>query len=220
MRPYLGLALLCALAAPWSVAALESRLPTHLLVQMPLLVVAGALLAPLLERVCRAPAHGGPGMALAIAAASVCMLPRSMDAAFESAWADAAKFAALTLGVGMPLARSWPLLGAVARGFLLGNFLPMLYVLGWLYTSAPMRVCSYYLKEDQAHAGVALFCIASALTLWLTARCFMPAPSGIPKVGIPESGRPESDRVEARHAATVRSADDAPLLASGVTTLI
>ena len=191
-RRVAGLALLALLLAPWSLSALEARLFLHLLVQMPLLVIAGALLAPVTPRrgakrdvaeareqraLAHAAGSGGPGVALAVFVALFWMLPRSMDAALSSGEIEAAKLATLPLAVGLPLAHSWPRLGSVARGFLLGNLPPMLAVLSWLYTSAPTRVCSYYLSSDQARTGQAFAALAICVAVYLVVRAFRPAHS-------------------------------------------
>jgi len=93
----------------------------------------------------------------------VWMLPRMLDAALQSPLVEAAKFTAVPLLVGVPLALSWPLLPPVARGFIWANLISHASVLGWLYTVAPNRLCTRYLYDQQALVGVALLIVAMAL---------------------------------------------------------
>ena len=172
-RAALGVGLLGVLATPSVVATLEGSLVSHLLIQMPLLALAGFLSGPAIAARL-APSHGGTPTVTAIGVALYWMLPRSMDAALDQASVDFAKFATLFGGVGVPLALGWPRLPYVARTFLLANLIPMLAVLGWLYTSAPVRVCNYYLVDDQVLAGRCLLALALAGGLWAIGRAFWP----------------------------------------------
>lgn len=137
----------------------------HVLVQMPALVIAGALLGLrlTLPKTC-----AGAALILALTTAAIWMLPRSVDAALIS-WAGmAAKFLTLPLFCGAPLALSWPKIGPVLRGFLKGQALSMLLVLGFLYTHAPLRICKSYLVDDQLRLGVGFVYVACGLALiWL-----------------------------------------------------
>jgi len=97
---------------------------------------------PLLERFDR---HGIATILAALFTLAFWMLPRSLDAAL-----------------------AWPRLPGVARGFVFGNLLSMLAVLGWLYLAAPVRVCNFYLTGDQSLTGKGLLLLAAAGGLyWL-----------------------------------------------------
>lgn len=141
---------------------------THMLVQMPLLALAGFVAAGALPQRWRTGLHrfaGGP-LPLALAAmlaSSYWMLPRALDAALVDAWAETAKFASLPLLVGAPLALAWERLGSIGRGFVWTNFFSMLAVLGWLYIAAPVRLCNNYLVDEQASAGWSMVYLALAL---------------------------------------------------------
>jgi hypothetical protein len=139
----------------------------QMLVQLPLLAVSGFCVGKGLLRG-RNPlwnADGLPGLISAVAVSLVWMLPRSMDAALASSAVELVKFVSLPLLVGVPVAASWPHAHPVARGFVLANLLSKLAVLGWLYTTAPVRVCDYYLASDQPIAGAALFALTALLGL-------------------------------------------------------
>ncbi|AAV97316.1 membrane protein, putative (plasmid) [Ruegeria pomeroyi DSS-3] len=160
----------CVLAAPAFFTALALRWGAaespiqHVLIQMPLLVLAGALLAWNLK------ARRDWALPLFILALSVFlfwMLPRSVDWALTRA-GEVAKLVSLPLLLGVPLRLSWPWLGPVLRGFLQANALSMLGVLGFLYIHAPIRICNSYLVSDQQDLGVGFLIAAAGLTcLWV-----------------------------------------------------
>jgi hypothetical protein len=161
-----GLLLYIVLLAPPVAAWLEGSMVGHMLVQIPLLALAGSLVAH--------GASGGrgavfagfntggvPGLLVALFAAAAWMLPRMLDAALRSALVEAAKFITVPLLVGAPLALSWPLLPPVARGVVWANLISHAAVLGWLYSVAPNRLCTRYLLDQQATLGTTLLIVAA-----------------------------------------------------------
>lgn len=135
----------------------------HVLVQFPLLAIAGYLLA----YGHRVPAAAvGPLLILALTAAAIWMLPRSVDAALSNPVWHLAKFVTLPLALGVPLALSWPAIGPVLRGFLKAQTVSMLLFLGFLYTHAPVRICNSYLVDDQIRLGMGFAWAALVLTVW------------------------------------------------------
>jgi hypothetical protein len=171
-----GLLLIGALGLPSMRRVLEANMVTHMLVQIPLLAAAGVLLAsslgPRVRRRLEAIADAWPGMLAVWFASSYWMLPRALDAALVSPVTELAKFCSLPLLVGLPLALSWPRLGAVGRGFVLANAISMLGVIGWLYREAPVRLCNYYLIDQQVLLGNALLTFALLLGLACAVRAF------------------------------------------------
>jgi hypothetical protein len=169
-----GIVLLAALAAAPLRAMLEARMATHMLVQLPLLAIAGALLVhPLVPRLQARLQHvDGNGIAtalVAVFASSYWMLPRALDAALSQPWVEFAKFVTLPLLVGGPVRLAIGRLSAVSVGFFLANVLSMWAAAGWLYRAFPARLCNYYLIEDQILAGSLLVLLATALAaLWLS----------------------------------------------------
>ena len=146
----------------------------HMLVQIPLLAIAGWLIARPAARAGRAElggfnAVGVPGLLIAAFAVVVWMLPRMLDAALSSTLVEAAKFTTVPLLIGAPLALSWPLLPHVARGFIWANLVSHAAVLGWLYSVAPNRLCTRYLFDQQAVLGAALLVVALAMLFGLAA---------------------------------------------------
>ena len=155
-----GVLFLLALTLRWAVD--ESPIQ-HVLIQMPLLVLAGVALAWNLK-VGRHRAL--PLFILAFSVFLFWMQPRSVDWALTGT-GEVAKFVTLPLLLGVPLRLSWPLLGPLLRGFLQANALSMLGVLGFLYIHAPIRICNSYLVSDQQNLGVGFLITPAGLTcLW------------------------------------------------------
>ena len=168
----LGLALCVVLAWPPLRHALEASMWRHMVLQFPLLMAAGALLAAALPprargAVARWNAHGIAGLVLVACVLAVLMVPRVLDLVLVSAPVEAAKCAALLLaGAGLRL--SWRAAGLVVQGFFLGNMLPMTAVVGQLYIDSPLRLCNAYLLDDQARLGAWLVTAAALLAVgWL-----------------------------------------------------
>ena len=145
----------------------------HVLVQMPLLAVAGYFL----------PHHFtlprtavGPVLILALVTCAIWMLPRSVDAALSDMGWHLAKFVTLPLGFGLTLSLSWPVIGPVLRGFIKAQVISMLLVLGFLYTHAPIRICNSYLVDDQHRLGLGFVTVALGLSLWWIIPAFLGKP--------------------------------------------
>ena len=150
----------------------------HMLVQFPLLMLCGALLAhglsamtkPALMR--RMPvggwnAHGITGLFASALALALLMVPRALDLALVNPWLELVKMAILVAS-GAAIYVSWRPAGWLVQGFFLGQMLPMMAVAGSLYESSPVRVCNAYLLDDQALLGKWLVWIAVGIALaWL-----------------------------------------------------
>jgi len=172
-----ALLLIGGLALPASRAALESSMATHMLVQIPLLAIGGVLFGlavpPRVQRVIL-PYNGGgvPGLLLFVFVSSYWMLPRALDGALASPIMELAKFFSLPLLAGLTLALSWPRASLVGRGFIVANAISMLAVVGWLYRVSPVRLCNYYLMDQQVTLGNALLWLALLLGFAFGARLF------------------------------------------------
>lgn len=181
------------LAVPPLRGWLEAGMVSHMLVQLPLLVGLGAAAVAWLpagwrRRLDGCNAAGLPLTLLALFSAAYWMLPRSLDAALNAPPMELAKFLSLPLLVGMPLALSWRRLPAIGRGFLWSNLISMLVVLGWLYSAAPVRVCTNYLVDQQQLLGRSLLLLALGLASWLAGRVLFGAGPGC-AVQRPRPGR-------------------------------
>lgn len=169
-KAWLGAALWLALTLAPVRALLEASMTLQMLVQMPLLALAGWWLAALLPPpwrtgLARWNHHGINGFLLASLTGMLWMVPRMLDEAIDQPWVTLAKFASLPLLLGMPLALSWPRAGFVLRGVVLLEAVATAWRLGWLYLASPSRLCSRYLLEDQQRLGQALLLLGAALCL-------------------------------------------------------
>lgn len=175
-----GGALLAAGCVSWPLRdVLEAGMATHMLVQFPLLLLAGALLQPASSAGSEAGAPFGPGadwnrlgiagLAFAACVLALTMVPRLLDLALVDARVEAVKIVVL-LAAGAALRASWPRAGLVVQGFFLGNVLPMTAVAGTLYQDAPERLCNGYRLDEQVLVGTLLVALAVATALtWLVA---------------------------------------------------
>ncbi len=153
----LGLLVVTLLALPAARAALELSMWRHMVLQAPLWMLAGALLAGALDQRARASvarwnADGTTGLLYATLVLALLMVPRVLDLALVRPAIEAAKCAALVLA-GAALRQSWRPAGLVVQGFFLGNVLPMTAVVGQLYIDSPIRVCNAYLLDGPGPAG-------------------------------------------------------------------
>lgn len=174
--------LVAALALPSLRESLEQLMVTHMLVQIPLLALAGAVSAGALpaawrRRISAWNRGGVSGATLALIASSWWMVPRALDLALSSPAMEVTKFVTLPLLVGLPLRLSWRPLGVMGRGFVLANVLPMWAVVGWMYVVAPVRVCNFYLLDQQVSAGVGLLIGSAAVAAVTGALAFRDATS-------------------------------------------
>jgi hypothetical protein len=151
---------------------------THMLVQLPLLALAGALLASpfraSLDRLVDRIDPSGIATALvAVFASGYWMLPRALDSALADPVMEAVKFLSLPLLVGAPVVVCRERLSSIAAGFFVANVLSMWAAAGWLYRAYPARLCNFYLIDDQIRAGDALLWISVTLAaLWLSSFFF------------------------------------------------
>ena len=175
-----GRAWVAVALAAWAAVALtpfgtwlESRLLSHVLVEIPLLVAVGFVLGQRIEphwRKALEPLNGAgiPGILLVTFALAFWMIPRWLDASLQAPAVAAAKYASLVALAGMPLAWSWRRLHPIARALVKIEFLAMCFRLGWLYLISPDRLCNSYLLDDQVLLGRGLLVLGVALSItWL-----------------------------------------------------
>lgn len=200
LQGLMGAGLLGLLALPWSRAGLESTMSGHMLVQIPLLVLAGVLLGGAVStrwRAVLAPwnRYGLTGLVLALFTLVYWMLPRNLDLALGSGGAELAKFVFLPVLAGLSLRLSWSALGVIGRGVVWSQLVANLAVMGWLYLEAPVRLCTRYLVSDQEAVGRHLLLLALALAVGLATWAFLAvSPTG------GDGGRPDRPRAPAPFA--------------------
>jgi len=145
----------------------------HMLVQMPLLVLGGWLVAghfgarqtpDFLERFNR---FGLTGFIAATLIAGYWMIPSAIDRAVVMPGTDFAKIITLWL-CGAALRHSMQRAPMLVQVFFLGYTLPMMVWLGLYFATTDLRLCNAYSLESQLAAGKALVVLASAAgALWL-----------------------------------------------------
>jgi hypothetical protein len=168
----IGASVLFIVAFPHVRHLLEESMRLHMLVQYPLVMLAGALLGRAFPQVLGSKlsawnALGFTGLVAALLFTTVLMIPRVLDLALIDMRVEIAKFAAL-LFVGAVLPASWCAAGPVVQAFFLGGLLPMTIAVGTLYQDAPLRLCNAYRLDDQRALGGLLVYFAIALAaVWL-----------------------------------------------------
>lgn len=160
-------ALLFLLAWPGMRQALEASMTRHMLVQYPLLMLAGWLVAGAVPgrwqtRLNLWNAHGISGLFAVALMFAILMIPRVLDLALVDGRIEILKYLAL-LACGAAIRLSWRPAGLLVQGFFLGNVLPMMAVVGNLYETSPLRVCNAYLLDDQVRLGQMLVWVAAAI---------------------------------------------------------
>ena len=163
-----GLAL-CLLALPVARLFLEASMTRHMLVQFPLLALigfwfAGALPRNWMRRLNLWNGYGISGLFASALLLAILMIPRVLDLALVDGRIELVKWLALLL-CGAAMRLSWQPAGLLVQGFFLGNVLPMMVVVGYLFESSSVRLCNAYLLDDQERLGQSLLWIAAATGL-------------------------------------------------------
>lgn len=170
--PKLGMAAGVIVLCWWHRDSLERDPVIHVLLQLPLLAIAGALISKVLleDKAWQNTSWLKGGVApilVAIFTIAFWMLPRSIDAALVDPYMEVAKFASVPLLIGAPLAIGWPNAHPLFRGFLKAEAVSMLAVMAFLYTHAPVRICNAYLVSDQERLGLGfLFAAILCAVFW------------------------------------------------------
>ena len=150
----LTLLLITIVFAHW----MEASMLRHMLLQLPLIVLAGWLCAGLLHERISAAAfdqYGITGLTALLFMTAYWMIPRALELSLTSTSVEAAKFISL-FGLGLILPGSLKRCPWVAQLFFLGNFGAMMAIVGMQYQELPQRLCNAYLLDDQNLTGMAL----------------------------------------------------------------
>jgi hypothetical protein len=165
-RRFVGMLIAAVVWIPPVRSWIEGSMARHMLLGVPVLVIAGMLLAPTRVRSSWNPG-GVPGALIALGFSAVVMIPRVLDAAVQSLAADVIK-SMIAVFAGVAFAGSWSLLGVLGQAFVIGNIGWMLGAAGLLMQQAPERLCVVYLQGDQRRAGVGLVVAAVLIVAaWL-----------------------------------------------------
>lgn len=163
------------LALPLAREILEQFMISHVLVQLPLLVLCGVWVGLYVDKKWQLiiPYYKAlPLLLIALFTAMFWMLPRALDSSLEHDGYFMAKFLTLPLLLGVPLVLAWRNIGPITKAFVVTNIISMLVVLAWLYIEAPVRLCNYYLIDEQQMLGMCLLYIAGLLALLSPAKLF------------------------------------------------
>ena len=170
--PAVAMGLLVVLASPPMRLLLEASMSLHMLLQFPLVMLAGYLLTGGLrtsthDRLQRWNAHGLTGLLAAALLLALLMIPRLLDLALVDMRFEAAKWLAL-LATGAALRLSWTKAGLLGQFFFLGNMLPMTAMAAPSSSTRRCAVCNAYLLDDQVRVGQGLIAACTIVAIaWL-----------------------------------------------------
>ena len=154
---------------------LEADMARHMLVEIPLVVAAGAYLARFVPArvdaaIARFDAFGLTGWLFAGLVTAFWMIPAALDAAVANGAMNTAKFASLA-AAGFALRGSLRRSPLALEAFFVGNFTWMAATVGLVYQDAETRLCLAYLTDSQQRAGEGLVIMAVvAFVAWLVLR--------------------------------------------------
>ncbi len=155
---------------------IEQSMVWHMLVQMPLLVLAGACAAAVWTpaRTLRWNRFGLTGFMLAQCIVAYWTIPALVDRAVVLPSADAVKLVTLWIA-GAALNLGYRQAPPAVQLFFIGYGLPMMAWLGLYLASTDLRLCNAYSLQSQWRAGWGLIALASGLGVaWAVAVRHLP----------------------------------------------
>lgn len=177
-QSFYGLLLFIFLAAPPVAHFMESIMVIHMHMQMPMLVIAGFLMAKFF--LVRFPRffekwnqNGIPGILLFIFITVYWMLPRTMDEALTVWGVELFKFISLPFLAGTALRDSWKKLKSIVKSTVIISYTIMFLGLGWLYIWSPVQLCNNYLIIEQLTLGWGFIATAICMVLYLAYNFFI-----------------------------------------------
>lgn len=173
-----GIILYIVLLLPSVISLMEKFIVTHMLLQMPLLLISGVLIGDFVTKKCPSffekwNGSGIPGMTLVYIVTMYWMLPRAMDEALLIHFVNVFKYVSFPFLVGIPLQDSWPRLSGLAKGFVIFNYIPMFGVMAWLYIDAPIQLCNNYLESEQKILGWGFFTLMFCMLFYILQNVFI-----------------------------------------------
>jgi hypothetical protein len=171
-QSFYGMLLWIFLVAPPVANFMESVMVIHMHMQMPMLVIAGILMACFFQK--RFPgffekwnSNGVPGITLFVVIMVYWMLPRSMDEALTSHLVEGFKFISLPFLAGISLRDSWIKLNPFGKNSIIIIFTVLFLGLGWLYIWSPVQLCNNYLVIQQVTLGWGFLTTAIGMVVYL-----------------------------------------------------
>ena len=169
------------LALPKIQVLLQKNMLSHMLLQIPLLIFIGISIGLSIKakyHIKTTYNYALPGLLIASFSMLFWMLPRSLDASLSDSSYAIAKFFTLPVLIGIPLALCWHAVTSVTKGVFITQIISMLMVLAWLYIESPVRLCNYYLINEQQQLGYALLFLTLFISLYYSSKLFyQPRPS-------------------------------------------
>jgi hypothetical protein len=171
-QSFYGLLLFIFLVAPPVANFMESVMVIHMHMQMPMLVIAGFLMAAFFQKrfsgfFNKWNSNGTPGITLFVIIMVYWMLPRTMDEALTSQTVEVFKFISLPFLAGISLRDSWKKLTPIGKNIIIISFTILFLGLGWLYIWSPVQLCNNYLVIEQVTLGWAFLTTAIGLVVYL-----------------------------------------------------
>lgn len=168
----LGFYLLIFLAIPPVAHLMESVMIIHMHMQMPMLIIAGVLMARFFQL--RFPkffekwnSDGIPGILLFVIVMGYWMLPRTMDEALEIQAVEIFKFISLPFLAGVPLRDSWKKLKPIGKNVIFVLFTIIFAIVGWMYIFSDDQICNNYLVIEQITLGWGFLTMALSIIIYL-----------------------------------------------------
>lgn len=172
-----GLVLFVFLALPPVAHLLESIMIIHMHMQMPLLVIAGFMMARYFQiRFSRFfekwNYNGVPGITLFVIISVYWMMPRVMDESLASPGVELFKFISLPFLAGIPLRDSWKKINYTGKSIVFISFTLIFIGMGLLYTIAPVQLCNNYLLIEQITLGWGFLTTAICMIIYMLYHVF------------------------------------------------
>jgi hypothetical protein len=177
-QSFYGLLLFIFLIIPPVANLMESVMVIHMHMQMPMLVIAGFLMARFFlvrfPRFFEKWNHNGiPGIMLFVIIVIYWTMPRSMDEALTIQSMEVFKFISLTLLAGIPLRDSWKKLKPIVKNIIFYFFIIVFFGMGWLYIDSPVQLCNNYLIIEQITLGWGFLTTAICMVIYLVYTAFV-----------------------------------------------
>lgn len=147
----------------------ESNMWQHMLLQFPLLIWAGYLLArhlpsSQLQSFSKMNQFGLTGLVFAVLTTAFWMIPAALDLAVDNDWIDLLKMLSLVAS-GMALRLSWHASGRALQAYFLISWSMMTVTIGLIFQDPSTRLCNYYRVDDQLIAGYGLVMIGIVVVM-------------------------------------------------------
>ncbi|KEF37276.1 hypothetical protein M670_03523 [Schinkia azotoformans MEV2011] len=174
----LGTGLFILLALPPVKQLMESHMVGQMIIQLPLLVLAGFFIGEAIKTKITvdqnsSKLNGVAGILLAVFTISYWMLPRAMDASINDGLFGILKYSTLPLLAGIPISLCWKKLHPLWKNFIWANNISMFAVMGWLFIISPVRLCNNYLLGQQILLGQIFLLVTALIIIYFIFCSFM-----------------------------------------------